>query len=51
VETVAGRRGRDEFRADHEVAEAFAVVPLVCVLHERRNRLEVLRGGTSVTPG
>ena len=43
VETVAGRRGRDEFRADHEVAEAFAVVPLVRVLHERWNRLEVNR--------
>lgn len=35
VETVAGRRRRDESGADHEVAEAFALVPLLRVMHDQ----------------
>jgi len=52
VETVAGRRSRDESRADHEVAEAFALVPLVRVLHDQWiEQFEYLRVVDAALPG
>ena len=49
---VAGRRSSDESRADHEVAEAFALVPLVRVLRDQWiDQFEYLRVVDAALPG